>query len=329
MDLTESLLNSKRLEGDALADSFVQAIFARPELRQALYDWLTQLQSNKSLKEIPEFLQKYELITSASALPQWADPKLLKAGTSFFSRYSEQIMQLLGVFSLPYCYAAADGAMVLYMSHRLRNDAAKRLKDTGEFVMNVQSTGAFEAEGKALSSILKIRITHSAARYYTVKSGKRSDQWGIPVNQEDMAGTNLAFSLIVVRGLRKLGFSISYEDQASFMHLWAVIGSLLGITEDLIPQSGKEAFNLEGRIRERQFKASEHGRELTKSLIQAFGELNADATVSAKEIKQLMCYLLEPEVSEILGISDAQVPVYMPFFLKTLTGLRYWTGRIN
>ena len=43
-----------------------------------------------------------------------------------------------------------------------------------------------------------------------LRSGRwDAERWGAPINQHDMAGTQLLFSLAVLEGLRTLGFRIT------------------------------------------------------------------------------------------------------------------------
>ncbi|RYF79652.1 MAG: DUF2236 domain-containing protein, partial [Chitinophagaceae bacterium] len=292
--------------------------FPDQELKKVFYGWLQALNDNSFIHQLPERYKEHSFIAGSQKLPAWADPKRMKAGSAFFVKHAEQIMQLLGLLSLPYCYAAADGAMVLYLSRRLSNDSGKRLTDTAEFIWNVLSPEAFTDKGKGFSSCLAIRLTHAMARHYTLQSEK----WnlGIPVNQEDMAGTNLAFSLIVVRGLRKLGYSISYDEQQSFIHLWGVIGFLLGVNEDLIPADGKTAHALEEKIRLRHFKPSMQGRELTKSLIDYFGSFPGNK-LPQQQLIGVMRHLLGNEIATMLGLPEADFSALMPGFLQLTANL--------
>ena len=319
-----SFLSSMRSVGDPLADDLVNRLFADPDLKARLFNSLKKLEHNSSLREFFTEFKEEKLFSAATELPPWLDLKLIDSGTKFFGRNANHIMQLLGLLSLPYCYAAANGAMVLYISERLRKDTVKRLADTGRFVLDVQSPGAFTDKGRGFTSILKTRITHAIARYYTLKSGRWNFDWGVPVNQQDLAGTNLAFSLVVIRGLRRTGLTIPYEDQEAFLHLWALIAYLLGIDERLIPMNGKEANLLEKANRETQFQASEQGRGLTKDLIRSLTGINRDDTISPRDVKQLMRYLQDEDVAEILGINDVSIPTHVPYLLKVLSVFNLW-----
>jgi hypothetical protein len=320
----EEFLSSMRKVADPAADDFVLRCFADPAGKAELYRWLEALDKNSDLADLPEALQKELLFRAASILPGWADEKIMQAGMKFFKGHSNHIMQLLGLLSLPYCYAAANGAMVLYLSERLKRDTKKRLTDTGKFVWDVLSVDAFSKEGRGFSALLKTRLIHAIVRYYTLLSHRWRMEWGYPVNQEDMAGTNLAFSLIIIRGLRKTGLTVGQDEQIAFIHLWAVISSLLGVDERLIPANGKEANWQEKVIRGSQFKASDHGKELTDSLIKAFIETNESITPS--EIRQLIRFLLEDDVAGFLGLDRVEVPAQLPYFTKIFFALNRFYG---
>jgi hypothetical protein len=300
---TNDFLDVKRSLGDPAADEFIRQQFSDPGLKAALHGWMQASAVNEQFVHLPEAYKSYDFMNNALTLPQWADRKLMKSGCNFFAAHAEAIMNLLGLLSLPYCYAAADGAMVLQMSGRMQQDTGTRLSETAAFIWDVMAPDAFEKQGRGFAGILNVRLYHAAARYYSVAGGNWNPEWGTAVNQEDMAGTNLSFSLIVVRGLRKLGYTIQYESQQGFMHLWNVIGYLLGLDEDLLPQNGKQAQLLESMIRTRHFRASTHGQSLTKALTDYLSDAAKEQSVTSLEVMGLMRYLLGDEVSGILNLS--------------------------
>ncbi|WP_428331476.1 oxygenase MpaB family protein [Mucilaginibacter sp.] len=318
---TDDFLNAKRLSGDLPADEFIKLVFADPEKKLHLQQWLGGKVGDAHLKALKDAYPDIAFINTASDLPLWADAKQMKAGSEFFARHSEIIMSLLGLLSLPYCYNAANGAMVLYLSELIRKQTTKRLFDTAIFVWEVMGPDAFAKDGNAYEEILKIRMMHAAVRYYTLQSGKWDDSWGLPVNQEDMAGTNLSFSLIVIRGLRMLGYSVSPADQAAFMHIWAVIGYLTGLSEDLIPENPKMAQQLDSVIKQRQFKVSTHGKELTASLTAHILSVNK-SKATANDILGLMRYLLGKEIADMLAINAPELPGYKLTLIKTTNFLK-------
>ena len=136
-----------------------------------------------------------------------------------------------------------------------------------------------------------------------------------------MAGTNLSFSLIVIRGLRMLGYSVSQADQAAFMHIWAVVGCLTGLDEDLIPENSKMAQQLDSSIKKRQFQISTHGQELTGSLTDHILSVNK-SKATANDIKGLMRYLLGKDIADMLDINAPNLPSYKLTLIKTINLLK-------
>jgi hypothetical protein len=318
---SDELLNSKRLQGDQQADDFISEVFADDVKKKELQQWISAPSSQQQFNWLSANFPDVAFIQSSNVLPPWADANQMKAGAVFFARHAEMIMSLLGLLSLPYCYTAANGAMVLYISELIRKQTTKRLHDTAVFVWEIMAPDAFGIQGNAFQKILKVRILHAAVRYYTLKSGKWNESWGLPINQEDMAGTNLSFSLIVMRGLRSLGYSVSREEQNSFMHVWAVIGHLSGLHPELIPENTKMAQLLDLSIKQRQFQVSDHGRALTRSLTDHILKVNK-SKATADDILGLMRHLLGNDIADMLSIEAPALPAYKLALLRTTNYLK-------
>jgi hypothetical protein len=314
-------LDECRASADEKADLFIKRQFETLVKKTSLKSNLDQLTKNA---EVANFINKYpesSWLANFSTLPEWADRKKMKLGSDFFVRYAEPVMNLLGLLSLPYCYAAADGARVLSLSGQIKKNPGNRFSETASFVWDVMAPGAFDQNGKGFSGILKVRLIHASIRFYILQSKSWNSDWGVPVNQEDMAGTNLSFSLIAIRGLRKMGFAISYKQQEAFIHLWNVIGYLLGLKRELLPQNGLEANSLERSIRKRQFKYSEHGSQLTDQLVN-FMCANSNGKISKNYLLELMRYLIGDEISELINIKPFKNQNLNPFPIKVFTGLQ-------
>lgn len=275
---TNDLMDKYRQTADFEADTWVQAYFEEVQITglRELFKWLSSsdLSWNTQADKVKAFFQEHHTI------PLLANSQQMQRGLAFAQANQEDIALLLGCLSLPYCYAGADGARVLWMSERIRKDTRKRLEETGEFVFGVLNPQEWEVFftktisqyhlPNALIRIIKVRLMHAVIRFFTIHYQTwRSDLWGKPVNQEDMAGTNLAFSYMVLVGMRKNGNPPSDEDAEAYLHLWNVINNWMGVSQDLLPQNTREAFVLSKIIAKRQFKRSEEGIGLTKALIEA------------------------------------------------------------
>lgn len=253
------------------------------------------------------------------------EQKELLAASTWANSYLPEILHLLGFYSLPYCYAAADGAKVLVKSEKILHNTPKRLSDTAEFVLDVLDKGAFEASGKGFVALFKTRLYHAATRYFILKKGDWHPEAGQPINQEDMAGTLLSFSLIVLKGLQKLNRSINLSDKEHYLQAWALMGERLGIQKTFLPANLKEAEQLEESIRQRHFRASEEGSLLAGKLISYYLE-NLPAGINPAWVTSQVRYLLGADIADILklpGTSD-QAPPQTP---QMLLLMKLWMGK--
>ncbi len=293
-------LDSFRALQDPLADHVIAKYF--PAKKNLLNTHLEHLAHNRDELSDDAADELKALYAHMKLQSNAFNREELDKGQEFFDGFASDIMLLLGFLSLPYCYAAAYGAEVLVRSRRILEEPETRLLDTASFVFDVNSKNAFESEGNALVSILKVRLLHAATRWYIHQSGNwDSAKMGMPINQEDMAGTNLSFSLMTIRGLRKLGKFIEPERAFDYINYWNKIGLLLGLEHDLLPDTNKEAFYLEKQIRERHFGSSEAGLKLTKSLYKYYQKAVIDTPLEGYT-KTFMIYLLGDKVARMLGL---------------------------
>ncbi|MFP4094473.1 MAG: oxygenase MpaB family protein [Cyclobacteriaceae bacterium] len=306
-----SLYNSTFLDkmlqqADPLADRAVTSLFA--ERKGSQYrELINQLDRNDYAisDDLPEAVKTF--LQESRKLPAWTDPRKIEKAHAFFKIHATTLTLMLGLLSLPYDYAGADGARVLMMSERLVKDTGRRLAETSRYVFDVGNPLAFEPLGSAIASAQKVRLIHATIRYHIHKNKQWDAALGQPINQEHMAGTNLSFSLIPIRGMRKLGIEVSQADAEAYIHLWNVANYIMGVDERLLPDTAKEAFVLDKMIAQRHFRKSEAGVQLTSALLKLFSE--SSSFFSAADLAPLyMRYLLGDKVADMLDIPDSKVP---------------------
>lgn len=295
----DNFLSPYRQQGDPVADRVI-ALLAQDQGREGLGRFMRYLGDFQDLStsQLPAYVKQF--FEEHQKLPAFADSRQIQQALAFFWKYNQQIALILGCYSLPYCYAAAEGAQVLWLSQRIKNDTFKRLEETGEFVFGIMQERDWP-NGRNLTKILKIRLMHAVVRYFTSHSGQWDNAWGVPVNQEDMAGTNLAFSYIVIKGLRKLGIFAPVAQEEAYLHFWNVVGYLLGLEEKLVPQHLREAYHLDRAIAKRQFRVSEAGVGLTKALMQVLRQQAPTEALSNFPVAQ-MRFLLGSSVADLLEV---------------------------
>jgi len=270
----------------------IRAFLTDPEFH---FSDLPAVIQNEISKDLPLF----------ETLPDWTDYELMRRSETFFSTHTQDIFLLLGVYSLPYCYAAANGAQVLSFSGRMKNDVIQRLRETAQFIFNVLESNAFTGIGLGFESCLKVRLLHAMIRYHILAKGNWDDRkFGQPINQEDMSGTNLAFSSIIIDGLKKFGHRIDERDEEAYLHRWRVIGYLLGLEDKLLPRNRKEFFFLKTNIEKRQVKPSAVGQELAQTLINEIEE-SPEQPFPKGFSASITRYMLGDKIADMLLIPDS------------------------
>ncbi|MFF4948855.1 oxygenase MpaB family protein [Streptomyces chattanoogensis] len=269
---TDEMLGRMRATGDAAGDAAIAEIYElgrQQEVRQVLRGFD---KNGEALPTgLPSRLQDY--FEATSVLPQWADPELIERGRALLGRYESLVVSTLLCGSLPLCYGCGDGAEVLARSQRLTSGVYRRLMETSQFVVDVLDDGGLGPRGRGLRSAQKIRLLHATMRYHVTREGDWNRAWGLPVNQEDLAGTLMSFSVVIPRGLARLGVDLPREDRDAFFHVWRVVGHVLGVDQRLNPPAFDDGAELFDTILRRQQRSSEAGVALTKAILDFIREV--------------------------------------------------------
>ena len=294
-----------RTLGDNDADEIIRKLVEQEGiafLRQ-LMPFLSDYQ-HLSFQNQPQILQDF--LSKNYSFSAFYDKKKLIRATDFYRENQQNIGLILGLYSLPYCYLGADGAKVLYLSERIRKDTYKRLTETGSFLKSVMNYDNW-SEQRIFAICLKVRLLHAIIRYFTLHSKQWNLAWGYPINQEDMLGTNLAFSLVVLRGMEKLGYAVDKSYEEAYLNTWNVIGFLLGVKSEIMPNNYVEAVKIDKAIAKRQFRQSADSQELTASLMQVIRGF-APNKLTADLLQSQSRFLLGEKYAKMLGIAETNIP---------------------
>jgi hypothetical protein len=95
-----------------------------------------------------------------------------------------------------------------------------------------------ERFGRGWQLTVHVRLMHAMVNRRFLDSGSwRVEDWGLPVNQFDQAGTLALFSTSYLVSLRALGVPVTRREGAAVMHLWRYIGWLMGVDEHWLATS--------------------------------------------------------------------------------------------
>jgi ER-bound oxygenase mpaB/B'/Rubber oxygenase, catalytic domain len=210
------------------------------------------------------------LFAEVDRVPPWVDWAILDRGGELMMRAGVLGGIVLGAKSLVHGYTSPGGNKPLIFSGRLKEQAGRRLNETSRFVQAVCRPGGLRRGADGFQITLKVRLMHAHVRRMILRSGRWDEgRWGAPINQHDMAGTTLLFSLSVLEGLRAFGLKIDAEESESFIHLWRYAGFIIGVDADLVPASEFEARSLAELIRETQGPPDDDSRALVRALLES------------------------------------------------------------
>jgi hypothetical protein len=176
---------------------------------------------------------------------------------------------LIGGFSAPKIIAVLDKTGYLSKgsrdnTYRRLNETMEMVVDCLD-----DDDAMIRGSGRGWHSVLKVRLLHARVRYRILlgsqtqtqtqtqgqgQSGPRSsnssgsgsgdydtstnrvsgawdsDLYGVPINQEDMVGTLLSFSINVIETIERIGAPfLTQREREAYIHLWRYIGYLIGV----------------------------------------------------------------------------------------------------
>lgn len=256
------------LRGDPLADAVIEEMREMPGGRGFALVNQALAQPAGSYAQLPPAMRA--LFEHLDYIPAWVDWDAMRRGNEFLLRSGVLGGIVLAAASLVLGYADPGGNKPLIFSGRLTERAARRLAETSRFVQAVGQVDGFRRRGDAFAITVRVRLMHAQVRYMLRRAPYwRTDAWGDPINQHDMAATTLLFSLVFLEGVRRLGIETNRDESEAFMHLWRYAGHVMGVDTEILPTSEFEARNLAELIRATQGKPDEDSRALTKALFDA------------------------------------------------------------
>lgn len=235
-------LNEALQAGDEPMDQVMRWVLQNPKLHRkyfetALYEGLDKLPHN-----VPELTQFFSLVERK---PTWYDQVKIDKALQFTYRLGANNGLILRDLSLMAGYMYPGFNQPLILTGALKKQAATRLAETTKWWVDITEKEGFERYNKGFCSTIYVRFIHSLVRHQLQKSEKwDAETWGLPINQYDQAMTNIAFSGVVLLGIRALGIFPSAEEVDSFLHFWKYAGWLMGIEEKWLVGQESEGWKL-------------------------------------------------------------------------------------
>jgi hypothetical protein len=323
--IDNNFLKDLRKHADPAADEVVKYFIENNQLETVNRILFSLTRNGSKPEHSPEYLTDF--LTKTSILPTWIDYKKVKKAQELYLLYGLQISLILFCKSLPQSYCCPKGVKVLHSTGRLSNDPtfkkyARRIMETSQFVMNVLLKGSFEKDGAAIITAQKVRLLHSSIRYYLKKHSWDGTTHGEPINQEDMLGTLISFSGLVIEGLERMNIFWTSEEREALIHTWNVVGFILGVNPEHLPKNYEEAIVIGHAIFDDQKGYSKEGQELAEALI-SFIHYIVPGNLFDGVAENMISYFLGPENCRYIGLEedDSFIHKKLPVIYKLLGGV--------
>lgn len=298
---SDAVLDAARHRGDPPADAVVAQVFASGGI-EAVRGAMAHLIANDAA--VPGALPP--LLAAYLATPDTGDPRdaaVVAAGERVFAIHGPEILMVLCCSSLPSSYAARKGVQVLHRTSYLAKRPTRRLFETAQMIIDVMSPGGLGPGGRGLRTVQKVRLMHAAIRHLLLHDPREpwpTDALGLPINQEDLLGTLMTFSWLIVEGLNRLGVEWSADEQQAYTAAWMHIGRLMGIEPGLVPATVAETEFVCRTIERRQVDPSDEGRAMTAALL---AMMNSNLPPSLHPVPPALLHeFLPPGVATGLGV---------------------------
>ena len=221
-----------QLASDPLADAVVEAYrkdpsLGRTQLNQAIEHGINAVTRPHAA------LRAY--MAHVEEVPSWVDFEQINRGARAYQRLGHASMLILSAWSLMNGYHCAPAIKPLAATGQLESKAPRRLAETSRFVTETAQVDGLRRSGQGYKIAVRVRIMHAHVRAMLLRQDTwDTPAWGLPINQADMLGTIIEFSILVIRGAAQMGFKLSHQDKEDILHLWRYSGHLSGVDADLL-----------------------------------------------------------------------------------------------
>lgn len=220
---------------DRLLDWMVHAGLpqTRPLFDRALADGIA------SVPDAPQPLR--EFFASIEATPDWVDPELIRRGQRAMRRGGADGMYIARDVSLLGGYQFSGFNKTLLRTGALEKGSNKRFAETMQWAMDVIAENGLERWGVGYRSTIRVRLIHAFVRRHVgALPDWRAAEWGVPVNQTDMAATLIGALIAPPAASLGMGILTAPDDLDAVAHLTRYVGWLIGVEEEWLPHNFRD-----------------------------------------------------------------------------------------
>ncbi|MEN3267507.1 oxygenase MpaB family protein [Pseudonocardia sp.] len=304
--------------GDPLADAvIVEMDQLGKEARQFINTGLAA--GLDSLTDPPPAIAAW--LRHLETVPARVDRAALKAGEVGYLSVNPLWAALAEVSSkLSDVYASPPIAKLLVQTGPLATMAPRRLAETGMWQAQTRAPGGLLRGAPGYVQTAQVRLLHARLRATSLKHGWDTEEWGVPINQVDVARTWLDFTVVPLQAMEKLGIVFSEEEQHAIYRYWWYIAYLLGLDESFYLEYGDntQALVLKDLLDSTIAAPDENSRLLTDAQLDAGadilapGPLGMDKHAVRDLLNGLLRYFHGDELADGLKVPHSNATPLIP-----------------
>ncbi|WP_064441954.1 oxygenase MpaB family protein [Hoyosella altamirensis] len=193
-----------------------------------------------SVPEAPEPLRRF--FADIERVPHWVNWDKIARGSAIMRSSGADGMYVARDVSLQGGYMFSGFNQTLLRTGALEKGSNQRFAETMQWAMDVISPGGLVPLGAGYRSTVRVRLIHSfVRRHVAAMPDWRDDEWGLPINQTDMAATLVGSLIAPAAGSFGMGLILKPNDAEAVAHLTRYVGWLMGVDDYWLPRSFRDA----------------------------------------------------------------------------------------
>jgi hypothetical protein len=186
-----------------------------------------------------------EFFIQIEKMPDWVDPDKLRRGARALRRGGADGMYIARDVSLLGGYQFSGFNKTLVRTGALEKGSNKRFAETLQWAIDVISEGGLDPIGIGYRSTIRVRLIHAfVRRHVEAMPDWRGDEWGVPVNQTDMAATLVGAIIAPPAGAIGMGILLTPAELDGIAHLTRYVGWLIGVQDEWLPHTFRDGVRI-------------------------------------------------------------------------------------
>ncbi|WP_109394631.1 MULTISPECIES: oxygenase MpaB family protein [Mycobacteroides] len=229
-------------EGDAPMDRLVAWMAAEGKHTRQLFD-RALAEGIDNVPEAPEPLR--EFFRGVEKRPAWVDDDKLRQGQRAFRMGGADGMYIARDVALLGGYQFSGFNKTLLRTGALEKGSNARFAETLQWALDVIAQDSLRPLGIGYQSTIRVRLIHAfVRRHVSAMPDWRPEEWGLPINQTDMAATLVGALIAPPAGALAMGMVSTPSDMEAMAHLTRYVGWLMGVEEEWLPLSFRDAIRV-------------------------------------------------------------------------------------